>query len=251
MISEAGTERVHAPVCPFGGNSAAVADSAAPWAGVSAEAQLESLWCHLVAAELPQGHPVVWPTLRSVQQEATRTGSYASLLRSRSDTRPDCCKNLCAVGMVARAEIEWLGGGGGGAGYRWSGLFGGGASGQGILRLSSAIEPPVAGSTSLPMALRAALRFMAGDLASARLFPCAAFKVPRTNAPSGNLLFAGRKVLRLPVRFFSLSSVCVCVWVCVRVCVCSLYINRLSVCVVCVLVYGSVFLLTRPLCVVA
>jgi hypothetical protein len=163
--------------------------------------QLETLWKHLMAAEIPLGHPVVWPSLRSVHQECMRYSAYANLLKDREDLRPGCCKNLCAVGMVARAEIEWLGGGCGG--HSWSGLFGGETSGEGILRLSSAIAPPVAHSSSLPMALRVALRWVGGDLAKAQLFPCAAFKVPRTGAPSGNLCFAGRKVGQSNSSFFA------------------------------------------------
>lgn len=191
--------------CPFGerSSSAAGGDSSTSWAGVSAVDQLTVLWKHLLAAELPPGHPVVWPSLRSVQQESMRSSAYVDILQHRDDLRPGCCKNLCAIGMVARAEIEWLGGGGGG--HVWSGLFGGETSGEGLLRLSSAIAPPVSDSSSLPMALRAALRLVAGDLAKARLFPCAAFKVLRTNAPSGNLCFAGRKVGQSSRSFFASS----------------------------------------------
>ena len=98
---------------------------------------------------------------------------------------------LCAVGAVALAEIVWSDDARDGSQERWSGLFSGGSSGGGLLRLSSAAAPPFApGSVagSVP-----ALGLVAGSLRQANLFPCAAFKVPRSGAPSGNLLFMGRK----------------------------------------------------------
>ena len=86
---------------------------------------------------------------------------------------------------------------------RYTGLFRGPAAIEGIVRLSSAIEPP-AFSATVPAALRATLRLLGGDLGVARLFPCVAFKAPRARgAPSGNLLFGGRKVGQASGDFFA------------------------------------------------
>lgn len=194
-VARAARERNTSDDCP-------VACAAVSPAGRTAAEQLEHLWATLLAEQTPLGVPVAWPSLRSVQQEAMQRQTYANLLASREDLQPHCWKNLCSVGMVARAEIKWHGGGGGGAAHRWTGLFSGDSSGEGILRLSTAIACPTADESRLPGTLRLALRMMAGDLAHATLFPCVAFKVPRSNWPSGNLCFAGRKVGQASPSFF-------------------------------------------------
>jgi hypothetical protein len=56
----------------------------------------------------------------------------------------------------------------------------------------------------MPSLLRGVASLFAGDLKRARLFPCAAFKVPRSNGqPSANLLFSGRKVGHASPDFFT------------------------------------------------
>jgi hypothetical protein len=120
------------------------------------------------------------------------SGNYQGLLGNRADTKSEQ-KVLCAIGAVALAEMVWSGAG---ARRGWSGLFGGDSSGVGLLRLSSAAQPPNASGGG-----RAA-SFLLGSLGDANVFPCVAFKVPRSHAPSANLLFLGRKTGQADPNFF-------------------------------------------------
>ena len=147
-----------------------------------------------------------------VAVDGTWSSQHAITVTPRGPRAPApstaCPKQLCAVGAVARAQIVWdaspevaaltLKAG-------WGGCFGGAQTGEGLLRLSSAVVPPFTSGAGgpLPSLVRGVAGLFAGDLKRARLFPCAAFKVPRGNGqPSANLLFAGRKVGHASVDFF-------------------------------------------------
>jgi hypothetical protein len=170
----------------------------------SASDKIAQLWERLRAAQLPTGSPQ-WPSVYSVFRAITDGDGYEEILRSRDDFR-EKEKQLCAVGMVALAEIEW-------AFDRratgWTGLFAQPTTGVGILRCSAATEPPFARGSGmlrlLPSALRASLGLGAGQhLREASLFPCVALKFARSGStPSANLLFAGRKVGQKEELFFA------------------------------------------------
>ena len=173
-----------------------------------ADEQLRDLWSQLLEGALPTDAKVHWPSLRSIHSEVM-SGDYDLLLRRRADWRPTEAspKQLCANGMVALAEIEWAPGATGGAGQppRWTGMFAGSSTGVGILRLSAACKPPAG------RAMRLAISSLgwgdAGGLATAALFPCAAFKFPRRGAPSANLLLMGQKRGQPSPNFFD-KAVC-------------------------------------------
>uniref|UniRef100_A0A7S4C635 Uncharacterized protein n=1 Tax=Chrysotila carterae TaxID=13221 RepID=A0A7S4C635_CHRCT len=225
-------------VCPFTGKSSGAATGSCPFSGTnalrgaalnhepharseppydddsaylgnSASEQLESLWQRLLEARRPAGEEdnVKFPSLISLHKELLGDRSYERLLKSREDVK-ESSKALCAVGAAARARIEWEQGDVD-VRARFTGLFGGDEAVEGLLRLSTACEPP-SSSSSVPMPLRGSLRLFGGGLGSARLFPCAAFKALRDGSPSGNLLFAGRKVGHASTSFFD-SHIATCV----------------------------------------
>ena len=141
--------------------------------GVGGGAALEAMWRRLLSAQLPADAPVQFPTYSALREQLFGADGYGSLLECRDDWRgPSACpKRVCAVGAIARAQIEWTDGASG-----WTGLFS--ETAHGLLRLSSAIEPPAISQT-LPAPVRGAIQLLGGALGRARLFPACAFKVLR------------------------------------------------------------------------
>jgi hypothetical protein len=159
------------------------------------------MWARLTAAKIPVGSPIAWPSLTAIYNEIVK-GDYSQLLENRADIKASGSppKRLCAIGMVARAAIEWLPDAT--QSQRWTGLFAGESTGLGILRLSTACDPPLE-SPSIPAPLRVVAKLFGGSLRDARLFPCVAFKVPRKGTTSANLLLAGRKTGQADGNFFA------------------------------------------------
>ena len=135
-----------------------------------------------------------WPPLREIQAEVLRC-DYNKLVSHDADWRETALgalpvKQLCAVGAVARAEIEWCEGA---AALGWTGMFSGRSTGVGLLRISTACVPPNNASVRRVVSGLGLGSGGLGGIAGALLFPCAAFKFPRRGMPSANLLFAGKK----------------------------------------------------------
>eukprot|EP00966_Prymnesium_polylepis_P132179 3056360-Prymnesium_polylepis.1 len=111
----------------------------------SADEQLDALWRRLKADEVTDPH-ASWPQLREIKREV-ESCDYEALLKHDADWRcssKSCLgeapgKLLCAVGVVAKAEIEWCPGT---AQLQWTGMLGGRTTGLGLVRLSSACVPP-------------------------------------------------------------------------------------------------------------
>ena len=164
--------------------------------GRSAQAKLRELWDSLEAEELAEDAATIWPAHTEVVATLLKGTGYSELLSARGDrTAPERTKTLCAVGTVALAEMVWEGGA---SRRQWSGLFGGASSGTGVLRLSSGCKPPF-GVGGMPLALGG----LAGALRDSTIFPCAAFKVMRSAAPSANFLFIGKKTGQDDPDFFA------------------------------------------------
>jgi hypothetical protein len=100
----------------------------------------------------------------------------------KSDASP---KVLCAHGVVVCVRIEYYSD----YDFPYSGLFSQKAD-FGIMRLSSALAPNIS-----------------GYFPDSALFPCGSLKMFRTNAPSGNILFGGKKTGQ-PEDFFFAKSIC-------------------------------------------
>lgn len=138
----------------------------------SGEVTLEQLWARLVKDAVPAAASIAWPPLKDLYHDVMG-GGYKDIVQLRHDVKTDA-KRLCARGVVALAEIEWRNG----CAARWSGLFGAQSTGVGLLRLSTACNPPFArGGGSLPAAMRGAA-LVAGSLKDANLFPCVASALP-------------------------------------------------------------------------
>ncbi|KAL1530511.1 hypothetical protein AB1Y20_001412 [Prymnesium parvum] len=172
---------------------------------VPADVQLHQLWSDLSVKRISNAlSPSDWPGARQVYRHLIgEDADYHELLTTRVDSRAEAepAKVLCAVGAVALAEIVWKAG----VTRGWTGLFSGESSGLGVLRLSTAARPPFGPGGGAPSFLSLA----AGSLRDAVLFPCVALKIPRTGAPSGNLLFLGRKTGQPSPNFFA-SCVATC-----------------------------------------
>mmetsp|Transcript_30815 Transcript_30815/g.50973 ORF Transcript_30815/g.50973 Transcript_30815/m.50973 type:complete len:483 (-) Transcript_30815:56-1504(-) len=197
MVAMPSSEHVDMVAIPSSQETEVNAGAAEPKRGQPDTQQLQTIWSRLLAAQEPIDAQVAWPPLDKLRSSVFESENYSKLLQCRDDWRSSCPKMLCAVGAVALARLEWVCSSG------YTGLFA--EDSEGLLRLSSALEPPALAS-SLPAPLRVALRFLPGPLGRARLFPCAAFKVPRKDMPSANLLFMGRKHGQADASFVSADS---------------------------------------------
>ena len=125
-----------------------------------------------------------WPKLSEIQGEVLHC-DYDRLVSHEGDWRDAALgtlpeKQLCAVGAVALAEIEWCAAA---AALGWTGMFSGESTGVGLLRMSTACVPPNNASVRRVVSGLGLGGGGLGGIAGALLFPCAAFKFPRRGRP--------------------------------------------------------------------
>jgi len=183
---------------------------------LSPEEQQNCVWKELKAAssssasgaDAPQQPQRAWPAydevlnhLGEADYTETLTCPY-DVIKTAGGSSAACpgggnlkSKTLCPHGVICKAVLEIFPHST--AGY--TGLLQANKNAQTassfpcILRLSSAMKPPSLGVQS--KWARAALYATGEKIRKAKLFPCAALKVFRSdNMPSGNLLFGGSKV---------------------------------------------------------
>jgi hypothetical protein len=156
----------------------------------SAAQQLQVAWSAILSHEIPADAPMHWPDWKQIHAGVVATDSSPTISCPMDlPLDPSSPQLICPNGAVCRATISWF--------SEYSGLFKSGSDVDGLLRLSSAIEP-VHLSTWNPMSLAL------GSVSKSRVFPCAAFKSFRGGGiHSGNLLFAGRKVGQQEEEFFA------------------------------------------------
>eukprot|EP01043_Picozoa_sp_COSAG02_P026580 COSAG02_NODE_1535_length_12053_cov_13.122794_9_plen_348_part_00 len=135
---------------------------------LSSAQQLRDAWDAILAAEVPADAPIHWPERKQIHAGVVQTDTSA-MISCPVDFVPQDTENpqlICPNGAVCRATISWFS-------NDYSGLFSAGpAPVEGLLRLSSALEP-VSLSGWNPMSLAI------GSIAKSKLFPCAAFKAYR------------------------------------------------------------------------
>ena len=206
------------------GSGASSVGSAAATVGSAAEQQ-QTLWRLIQAYELAPRAPVVYPDTGAVLLDVAQADYSATLLDPRDHDHaaadlaaavsslppppgtpsppvappppPPPPPKVGAIGAVCLARIEWFAptGDAGAAAPPYTGLFE--AAEHCVVRMSNALEPPGG--------LGAVL---AGSAKRSVLFPCVAIKCLRGGgAPSGNLLFAGRKTGQVEPEFFA-HAVC-------------------------------------------
>ena len=174
--------------------------------GDSATEKQELLWAQIQEANASAHQPAgrTYPNYTTVLSHV-QNADYSDILRCPMDTRTP--QQGPAQGKVAEKDslppwrrrnlparmvpcVQ----------QRYTGLFAGAEAG--MVRLSSAIEPPAAGVTSVMG--RMMLRTLGSKLREAQIFPCVALKVFRgAGSPSGNLLFGGCKTGQAELNFFA------------------------------------------------
>lgn len=154
-----------------------------------------------------------WPNYDKVMADVALT-DYTEVLQCPFDVRERSAssneKKLCPYGAVCCAKMELFPQPEADGVPPYSGLLTPGQTVEhAILRLSSAIKPPSESFSSSALG-KVALAAAGKELRGAKLFPCAALKVFRADGVrSGNLLFAGRKVVCVPYSAAFIFHFCV------------------------------------------
>ena len=152
-----------------------------------------------------------WPSYNSIMQDVLRT-DYNHVLEcpfdklTKSNTEG---KTFCPYGTVCCAKIEIFPSKNKTDDNKkqqnpnYTGLFQPGQTNDNcILRLSSAVKPPITEKTKVTDVF---VKAMGGKLKHAKIFPMAALKCFRQNQRSGNLLFSGPKIGQDTYHFFHRS----------------------------------------------
>ena len=150
---------------------------------ITAQEKLNQLWSSVMSGSL-SNTSLVWPSFSEVTSEVT-TSDYNTIFKSLEDFSEEN-KRLCANGALCTVKAEWF------SDHPYTGLFK--RADNGVCRLSSALKSTAGASSYLPT--------FVGSIAEAKLFPCAALKFFRSNHPSGNLLFGGKKTGQSEDDFF-------------------------------------------------
>lgn len=139
-----------------------------------------------------------WPPLWSIFQRIFTADSMSKLWIPKDMLRDE--RFLCAHGCACLVRLNWFPT----VSEKYSGLFAKGSV-EGVMRLSSAIEPPAEYSKSSWFSMPT-LWAMGEKVRNAVLFPTVAIKVFRDGERlSGNLLFMGSKVGQREKSFFAHS----------------------------------------------
>ena len=165
---------------------------------VSPKEQQDEIWNTVVQlnSKEEEEEERKWPSYDAVMSDVAFS-DYSQVLECPLDVRPSSSSNgkkLCPYGTAACVEMTIF------ENTPYTGLLRPGQTlSHGIIRLSSAIQPLVPSSKGKKTSIwNKPLLLAAGkELSGAKLFPTVAIKFFRHNGiRSGNLLFAGRKVVR-------------------------------------------------------
>jgi hypothetical protein len=145
---------------------------------LSSAQQLQRAWDAILAAEVPADAPMHWPEWKQIHAGVVQTDTSA-MISCPVDFMPQDPENpqlICPNGAVCQATITWLS-------TDYSGLFSAGSAPvEGLLRLSSALEPVnLSGWNPMSLAI--------GSVAKSKLFPCAAFKAYRGSSIHSGVLY--------------------------------------------------------------
>ena len=168
------------------------------------EEQQEQVWNTIVQLNCKEEEEErKWPSYDTVMTDVAFS-DYSQVLECPFDVRPSTNgKKLCPYGAASCVEMNIF------ENTPYTGLLSPGQTqSHGIIRLSSAIQPLVSSSKGKTSLWNKPLLLAAGkELSGAKLFPTVAMKFFRHDGVrSGNLLFAGRKVVRT-IKFFPQSNI--------------------------------------------